>query len=107
MSLTYSNRDEESIFLPDDGEWSSWSDWFCGCDDNVRTRARTCEDSIPASGPQCEPYNSKMETEEQPGICVRTGRMEGRNKKQQGSQLALCRAEISRTSRFMPNLVRT
>ena len=39
-----------AIFLSDDGEWSSWSDWFCGCDDNVRTRARTCEDSIPASG---------------------------------------------------------
>ena len=39
------------------------------------------EDSIPASGPQCEPYNSKMETEQQPGICARTGRVEGRNTK--------------------------
>ena len=72
----------ELIFLSDDGEWSSWSDWFCGCDHNVRTRARTCEDAIPASGPQCEPYISNMETEEQPGVCVRTVRMEGRNTKQ-------------------------
>ena len=79
--------------LPDDGEWSSWSDWFCGCDDNVRTRARTCEDSIPASGPQCEPYNSKIETEQQDGICPRTVMedewdvgMEGRNKKQNLAQ---------------------
>ena len=46
----------------------------------MRTRARTCEDSIPPSGPQCEPYISKVETEEQPGICVRTGRMEGMKK---------------------------